>query len=58
MNLLVTLYLNVLKEFQMFLKMIIDTSSSIEKCGLFILSCSDPQTTWLLAIFLVLFESL
>jgi len=27
------------------LKMIIDTSSSIEKCGLFILSCSDPQTT-------------
>lgn len=42
MNLLLTIYLNVLKEIQMFLKMIIDTSSSIEKCGLFILSCSDP----------------
>jgi hypothetical protein len=45
MNLIVTLYLNILKEFQMFLKVINDTSSSIEDGGLFILSCSDPQTT-------------
>ncbi len=43
MNLIVTLYLNVLKEFQMFLKMINDTSSYIEEGGLFILSGSDPQ---------------